>query len=60
MSKLWYLVLGISGNIGFPAHGVVASVRDLLVLGQGVVCPSDADGVVAQDGSLNSHRRHHG
>lgn len=60
VSKRQYLVLRICRNIGFPADCVVASICDLLVLRQRVVCPSDSYGVVAQDGSLNSHRWHHG
>lgn len=55
-----YLVFRIGRNVGFPADCVVAGIGDLLVLWQRVVCPGDADGVMAQNGSLNSHRWHHG
>lgn len=55
-----YLILGVGWDVGFPPDRVVAGVCDLLVFGQRVVGPGDPDGVVTQDGSLNSHGWHHG
>lgn len=55
-----YLDFGVGRDVGLPTHRVVAVVSDLLVLGQRVVGPRHLDGVVAQHGGLNTHRRHHG
>lgn len=55
-----YLVLGVCWDVGFPSDCVVSGVCDLLVFGQGVVRPGDPYGVMAQNGSLNSHWWHHG
>lgn len=43
-----YLHFGVGRDVGLPAHGVVAVICDLLVLGQRVVRPGHLDGVVAQ------------
>lgn len=55
-----YLHFRVGRDVGLPADRVEAVVRDLLVLGQRVVSPGHFDGVMAQDGGLNTHRWHHG
>lgn len=55
-----YLHFGVGGDVGLPADGVEAVVRDLLALVQRVVGPAHLDGVVAQHRGLNPHGRHHG
>lgn len=55
-----HLVLPAGRDAGLPLDGVVPDLRQLLVLGHGVVGPGDADRVRGQRYGLDSYWGDHG